>query len=291
MISSMTGYGKAIAERNNLIAEVEIKALNSKFLDLFVKIPKSQSDKEIEIRELVRKKIKRGKVSLNVFIKREGCGDKYVDVDDEGLKVTLDIIEKIKKGCNIEGDISFEQVSQFQNLYLTDEFEDSELEYQLIIEALKKALDKLIEMRKVEGNELKTDLNNRIDLILENVQNIDKIKEGTIEDYFNKIKEKAKHLLDEFDQYDERLKVELALIAEKYDITEEIVRLKSHLKMFKEMLENDAEVGRKLNFLSQEINREANTINSKSVSTDISYLALNIKEELEKIKEQIQNIE
>ncbi len=146
-------------------------------------------------------------------------------------------------------------------------------------------------MRVEEGKQLVADLENIVNLIDKTVDEISEYAKNSVDEYFQKLKERAKELIEKFEDYDDRLKMELALLSEKYDVTEELVRLKSHISQFRQTLDRNVEVGKKLNFVVQEMNREANTINNKSVSLEISNLGIRIKEELEKIREQIQNIE
>lgn len=291
MISSMTGFGKGVLQLDQVIAEVEIKSLNSRYLDLMVKFPRSLSDKELAIREVVKNRIKRGKVSVNIYLKREGLDNRNVFVDQNALKETVKLLKEIKNTTELDTEINFDHILSFQHLFFTDTTGDSEKEYQLVLDALGKAIDQLEEMRKKEGAELEKDLRLRISNISNTIEEIEELSKVAVVDYFNKLKERATQLVDELTEFDDRLKAELALLSEKYDITEEIVRLKSHCKVFLDTLTDSDEIGRKMNFLCQEMNREANTINSKSVSSEISYKGLFIKEELEKIREQIQNIE
>ncbi|MFA8343883.1 MAG: YicC/YloC family endoribonuclease [Rhodothermaceae bacterium] len=291
MISSMTGFGKGVLQLDHVIAEVEIKSLNSRYLDLMVKFPRSLSDKELAIREIVKNRIKRGKVSVNIYLKREGIDNRNVFIDQNALKETVKLLKEIKDTTELDTEINFDHILSFQHLFFTDTTGDSEKEYQLVLDALDKAIDQLEMMRKKEGAELEKDLRLRISNISNTIEEIEELSKSAVVDYFNKLKERAAQLVDELTDFDDRLKAELALLSEKYDITEEIVRLKSHCKVFLDTLKDNDEIGRKMNFLCQEMNREANTINSKSVSSEISYKGLFIKEELEKIREQIQNIE
>jgi uncharacterized protein (TIGR00255 family) len=169
--------------------------------------------------------------------------------------------------------------------------EYSDEEYNLTIKAINQSIEKLKAMRVEEGTQLVNDLLNRVDIIDNTVDKIGEFAKNSVDEYFQKLKERAKELVEKFEDYDDRLKMELALLSEKYDITEELVRLKSHISQFRQTLDSQVEVGKKLNFVVQEMNREANTINNKSVSLEISNLGIVIKEELEKIREQIQNIE
>lgn len=291
MISSMTGYGKSVVKKGDINVEAEIKSVNSRFLDLSVKLPKNLMHKEFEIRELIKGKIKRGKVTLSVYVQREGIDESISKIDEEALKSTAKLLEKIQKVAKINEKVSLENILNFQNLFLTEAETDTEEEYEVVAEAVIKAVDDMQEMRAKEGKELEKDLSGRLGVIEENVASIQKNDKEAVQQYFAKLKERAQKLVDDLDQYDERLKMELALLAERYDVTEECVRLKSHIKMFRDSLKSADEIGRTLNFISQEMNREANTINSKSVSTNTSHLGIKIKEELEKIREQIQNIE
>ena len=291
MISSMTGFGKGVVQEDHIIAEVEIKSLNSRYLDLMVKFPRSLSDKELAIREIVKNRVKRGKVTLNIYLKREGIDNRNVFIDQNALLETVKLLKEIKDTTGLDADINFDHILSFQNLFFTDTTGNSQKEYNLVLQALDKAIDQLEEMRKKEGSELEKDLRLRVDNISKTVEEIEELSKSAVVEYFNKLKERAAQLVEELTEFDDRLKAELALLSEKYDITEEIVRLKSHCKVFLDTLNDDDEIGRKMNFLCQEMNREANTINSKSISSEISYKGLFIKEELEKIREQIQNIE
>ena len=161
----------------------------------------------------------------------------------------------------------------------------------MIEKSISLAFDNLEEMRKKEGLELAGDLKTRVNLIADTVAKIESECGNSIKEYFNKLRSRAEELINEFKDFNDRLEMELALLSEKYDVTEECVRMKSHIKLFINALESSDEAGKKLNFICQEMNREVNTINSKSVSTEISHQGILIKEELEKIREQIQNIE
>lgn len=291
MLYSMTGFGKGVVHEGEFSVEAEIKSFNNRFLDLSIRIPKSISDKEFAIREILRKNIKRGKISLSVFMKKEGSDSRQIFIDEHGLKATVSLLNELTEKSGFDSKLEIDHLLQFQNLFLTDSIFDPEKEFELTGKAIIKAIEELKQMRKSEGAELEKDLVNRVILIENYVDEIEKISPQSVSSYFEKLKQRAKQLFTDLEDNPERLQMELALIAEKYDTTEECVRLKSHIKMFKETLKLGDEVGRKLNFITQEMNREANTINSKSVSSDISAKGIYIKEELEKIREQIQNIE
>jgi len=288
----MTGYGKGLAENEKISVEVEVKSVNSRFLDIYLKLPNSLMNKDYELRELIKNKIKRGKLTVIVQIKINGSENELPQLDKIKLKNQISIIKDIKKVAKLSEKIKLENILSNKDIYTTSDLELSEQEFQLLKEALNKALDQLSKMKKDEGKELEKDLFGRLKNIENVLSEIEKESaEGGIKEYYEKLKERVKILLDGQTADNDRLELELAIMADKSDITEESVRLRSHIKFFKESLETDSEPGRKVNFLCQELNREANTISSKSVLTSITHRSVLIKEEIEKIREQIQNIE
>lgn len=291
MISSMTGFGKGSVQVGEFTIEAEVKSFNNRFLDLSVKLPKNFSSKEFDIREKVKKRVKRGKVYLSVFIVRDGGVSKTPPLDKEGLAEVVKLVEEIKKSANITKELELSELLNFQQTIFADTLLDEEDDYVHLEKAVLDAIDELENMRNQEGTELAIDLKTRTLNIEETVKKVEAVAPESIVDYFEKLKERARKLVNDIVDNPDRLNAELALLSERYDVTEECVRLKSHIKMFLDTLENSDEVGRKLNFITQEMNREANTINSKSVSTEVSQHGIFIKEELEKIREQIQNIE
>jgi len=291
MLYSMTGFGKGVVQEGDVSVEAEIKSFNNRFLDVSIRLPKSISDKEFAVREILRKNLKRGKIALSVFMKKDGSDNRQLFLDETGLKTAVELLDELSKKSGIESKIGFDHLLQFQNLFLTDSIFDPEKEFELASSAILKAVEELKTMRAAEGKELQKDLIERVKLIENYVTKIEDMSPKEVTGYFEKLIQRAKQLYTELEDNPDRLQAELALIAEKYDTTEECVRLRSHIKMFKETLDSGDEIGRKLNFITQEMNREANTINSKSVSSDISTYGIFIKEELEKIREQIQNIE
>ncbi len=291
MIRSMTGYGKSRKTVSKYEVEVEAKSLNNRYSDLSLRLPKELYSREFELRNLVKKEITRGKVYLTISLKLNDSGADISAFNKAGLETTLNLLKRIKSISGVKDEITIEHLLSLQHFFMDDMVELSDEEYSEIESVVLDALKKMNEMRAVEGKELKNDMFERLLFIEENVNEIEKLLTSSVHEYFDKLKERAKELVADFSKYDDRLSVELALLSEKYDTSEEIVRLKSHIKQFRDILNNGKEIGKKINFIVQEMNREANTINSKSISTDISYKALAIKEELEKIREQIQNIE
>lgn len=291
MIYSMTGYGKSSSSKNKISAEVEIKSVNSRFFEISLKLPSVLSAYDYEIRELIKTKVQRGKINVVVHFKKDGVENGFVSVDPKKLAIQLVLIKKIKKAADIKEDIKLDHLLNSKDIFTSQDNELSKVELDIIKSALNKALDKLIQMKKKEGAELSKDFSNRVDNISSKVSEIENDYRNSIEEYHNRLKQRIQELTGNVEISEDRLNLELALIADRADITEECVRLKSHLKFFKESLKNENEPGKKLNFLCQEMNRETNTISSKSISTSIIHSSVLIKEEIEKIREQLQNIE
>jgi uncharacterized protein (TIGR00255 family) len=291
MLYSMTGYGRGTTGNKKISIEAEIKSINSRYLDIYFRLPSSLQSKEYELREFIKGKLKRGKVTTIIQIKSSGKESDVPVLGKEKLKALLGFLKDVKKTAGITEKIKIEHLLSFKELYLPDEFDFGEEEFILVKEALEKAIKDLLKMKRNEGGELAKDLINRINSIEEKVNAVEKESMKSVNEYFEILKERIKSLVEDVTQYSDRLELELAVIAEKSDITEECVRLKSHLKFFLESIEKEEEPGRKINFICQEMNREANTISSKSLSTEITRNAVLIKEEIERIREQIQNIE
>ena len=286
----MTGYGKSSSSKNKISAEVEIKSVNSRFFEISLKLPSILSTYDYEIRELIKTKVQRGKLNIVIHFKKNGI-ENGVSVDADKLKAQLTLIKKVKNDAGIKEDVKLEHLLNSKEIFTTSDSEINKAELDIVKSALIKALDKLIQMKKKEGAELSKDFSNRVENISKKVSEIEKDYKKSIEEYHNKLKQRIQELMGNAEIDKDRLNLELALIADRADITEECVRLKSHLKFFKESLKNEKEPGKKLNFLCQEMNRETNTISSKSIATSIIHSSVLIKEEIEKIREQLQNIE
>lgn len=288
----MTGYGKGLAENGKISAEVEVKSVNSRYLDIFLKLPNSLMNKDYELREIIKRKIKRGKLTVVTQLRVNGLEEELPTLDKEKLKNQLAIIKQIKKTAKLNDKIKLEHLLLNKDIYSTSDLSISEEEFELLKRSLNDSLNQLLKMKKAEGKELEKDLLARLKEIEKYLTEIEEeANSGGIKEYQEKLRERVKLLLNGQPADKERLELELAIMADKADITEECVRLRSHIKFFIDSLKNDNEPGRKTNFICQELNREANTISSKSISTTITHKAVRIKEEIEKIREQIQNIE
>jgi uncharacterized protein (TIGR00255 family) len=292
MINSMTGYGKGTAGNKKLTVEVELRSVNNRFLDISMKTPSSLQSKEYEIRELLKSKIKRGKLTVSIQLKKNGGSENDgLQVDKEKVKEFINILKQLKKTARLTEKIKLEHLLLNKDLYTYNTVEMADDEYSVVREALVAAADSLMLMKKNEGGELARDLKKRLTSIEEKLEAIELDAVKNNKEHFDKLKERIKLLFEDISAHPERLEMELALIVEKSDITEECVRLRSHLKFCMDSIDNEEDPGRKLNFLCQEMNREANTISAKSLTTLITHNTVLIKEEIEKIREQIQNIE
>jgi uncharacterized protein (TIGR00255 family) len=291
-MKSMTGFAKVEKNSNGVKATVEIKSLNNRYLDITCKIPRSISSYEMEIRDLVKNYIARGNVS--VYITTEL--DETIKPFNLNEKVAVGIynsLVSLAKKLKIKSPVTISDILAFPNYLLVDENSqyDVDIEWKVVKDCLTDALRKLDEYRLQEGKNLYQDITNRTKKLQAILNKIEKTSSNRIEIEREKLRQKIA-LLFESDEIDEnRLQMEILLMANRLDITEECTRLHSHLKFLKEALKSREPVGQKINFILQEINREFNTIGSKSDNAEISQLVVNAKEELEKIREQIQNIE
>jgi uncharacterized protein (TIGR00255 family) len=292
MILSMTGYGKGTASNGKWQSDVEVKSINSRYLEVFLKYPPLLANKEYELRELIKSKIRRGKLNVSIQIKKNGSEDESVFLDESRLKNYLALIKKIKKSSKINDKIKLDHILMNRDILSSSVEEINDGDFEVIKKSVLLSLDSLMQMKKNEGSELEKDLKKRIKSIEKYLDLIEKDAKPSVGDHFAKYKEKVKNLLeDNANINNDRLETELAMMAERADITEECVRLRSHIKFVLSSIDKEEDPGRKLNFLCQEMNREANTISAKTLSTAITHNSVYIKEEIERIREQIQNIE
>ncbi len=287
----MTGYGNAEFEKNGITYSSEIRSLNSKFLEISIKLPRAHVQRENEVRELIKKYISRGKILLFANLEKTSGSKLPIDIDEESLKYIQQLFKKIKKITKSKEKIRLEHFLHFSEIFQHQDEELSEEEFENLLECIDRSIQKLMDMKIQEGKELEQDISLRIDFIEKNVLKIEEIWSTRAKEEFIKLKEKAQKLLEGKEVDANRIELELALLLDKMDITEECVRLKSHIKFFRESINQKEPSGRKLGFLLQELLREANTIASKSNNAEISQLIVLIKEEIEKIREQVQNIE
>lgn len=293
MIESMTGYGRGEYAENGLRATAEIRSINSRFLEISVKLPRPFQARELEARELVRKELQRGKISVTVQLERSDAM-LPIRIKPEAVKTYLSLLQTLRELAGLQDPITLDHLLKFSDVFelIEDVSETSEHEWQVMCKAIELAIQSVKEMRRKEGEELRRDFEQRIAAIEQTLSHIERLSQQSIEQTREKLRAKVREvLLDESKISRERLELEIVLLADKLDITEECTRFRSHNKFFLETLRQSEAPGRRLNFLLQEQNREANTIAAKSQNADISQAVVFLKEELEKIREQVQNIE
>ena len=289
----MTGFGRGEASADNISVTTEIKSLNSRYLDISVRLPGNLQDKEFELRDLVQEHVERGKVNLNFRIDKSSLRTLDVTFDHDQAIGYANLLRELKEATGIEEPITLAQLLNFNDLLKSKEEDADTLEkiFELVKASTIDALKRLNEMRAQEGAQLEKDLRGRLDDIRSILEEITEASDGSVEEVRDKLHQRIGALIEDEAIDRERLEMEIAVVADKIDITEEQVRLASHLTFFDEALQQSEPVGRRLNFLLQEMNREINTIGSKANSSEISQNAVRIKENLEKLREQVQNIE
>lgn len=291
-MKSMTGFGRAKLEKNNRIYQVEIKSVNHKYHDIVIKMPRSFNYLEDQMKKKVSTSIARGKVDISISFENYSKEGKQVIINQELVKEYMDQLKQLAKDNNITLDIPVTEITKLPEVLEIKETEEAEDEIQNeLFETLQEAIHQFILMREQEGKKIKEDLSLRIDKVEREVEKISKSSTRLVEEYVVKLEERIKELLktDIIDQA--RLAMEVVLYADKCSVQEELTRLKSHIVQFRDLLEETKPIGKKIDFLIQEMNRETNTIGSKSGSLEITNLVINIKTELEDIREQVQNIE
>ena len=292
MISSMTGFGRGELKENGYLIVVELRSLNHRFLEIDIRIPKSLSDYEIPVKELISANVSRGRINAFINIKGDNLPAPALTIDKALATTYVELCKQLKDQLKLEGDIKLEQLLNLPDIVT---FENSnQLDKKLwrpVKKTVKLAIQDLKEMRSREGLEISKDLQLRINFIQKLIKKIESYTKKNSKVLFNKLREKIQAIADPELINEGRLETEIALLAEKADVTEECIRFKSHNTLFKELLENGEPEGRKLNFLLQEMHREANTIGAKANDAQIAHWVVDIKDEVEKLREQIQNIE
>ena len=293
MAKSMTGFGMGEYKDDKYNISVECKTINHKYLDVNPRLPRKVSFLEDRLRQLVKDYISRGRVDM--FIKFDtvsSSGAKLV-YDEDLAKQYFEILKRIKDGFDLKQEINPVEISKFPEIVsVTEAEDDEEILWNALREASEKALMSLSNMRKEEGTKLEKDIIERSNLLEKYIDDVERFSDTVVEDYRSRLNQRIGEILENPALVDEaRLAQEVAIYADKSSITEEIVRFRSHINQLRNTIVNDDSIGRKLDFLIQEMNREVNTIGSKSSAIDITNFVIQIKAELEKIREQVQNIE
>ena len=291
-MKSMTGYGKGESNNKLITVTVEIKTVNSKNLDVRMNIPRAINNLMATFNEILKKYIKRGKVDIFVNYRLSPDVEIPVSVNYSMAKTYIDSINKIAGLTGKKISVTMRDLLSMHDIFIKEEIDFSEFE-PVFIEAFESALQKIDEERIKEGEKLKRDIEERLERIEKTVREIENQSKEISEILFKKLKDKVSKLLEDFDNNEEltkRVELEVALLAEKQDVSEEITRLYSHIKRFKELL-NEEFVGKTMDFLCQEMHREINTLGSKLKEINATEPVLQIKTEIARIKEQVQNVE
>ncbi len=292
MVVSMTGFGRAKKSVGDFEVSVEIKSVNNRFFEYSSRIPRSYQFLDEGLKSLIKDRVSRGKVDVSVNISSKSENSVCFSVNEDYLSNLLAAYCSAAKKFKIKNDIKLSDLTDNPEIFSVTkaDIDEKEAENALLFTA-KEALDGFISMRAVEGEKLKTDINSRADTILECVSFIESRSPQSAAAYTERLKQKISELAGDTSFDEGRLLTEVAIFADKIAVDEETVRLKSHISQLKSLLETGGPIGRKLDFIVQEMNREANTIGSKAQDIEITRTVLDIKAEIEKIREQIQNIE
>jgi len=292
MVLSMTGFGRGEVTEQGVTGSVELRSVNSRFLEVVARLPRALALRENEVKDAVRQRMSRGKVNVQVTIERETDGTIPVKLNAHTARAYAAMLNQLRKTARIRETVKLEHLLQFSDIFEPVSVEASDdLEWNVAQQALVVALDDLVTMRQNEGRELEKDFRLRIGSLERQLDKIQSLSMGQVPHERERLKTRIANMLSGTTVDESRLELEIALLADRLDVTEECVRFRSHLKFFLEAVSAGEPAGRKLNFLVQEINREVNTIGSKSSATEIAHIVVGVKEELEKIREQLQNIE
>lgn len=291
-MKSMTGFGRAIYENSNRNYIIDLKTVNNKYSDINVKLPRRISFLEEKIRKAIANKITRGKVEANITFFDYSSKSKKIVLNKEIAKEYIKQLREIADENELSENINVVEIAKLPDILNSIDVENDEEIAEETLQCLNMALDNLIEMRAKEGENIKKDLVKRLEKVAILVNNIEKESTGLVEEYVLKLEKRVKEILNTNIIDENRVAQEAVIYADKMSIEEELTRLKSHIEQFNELINNTQNpIGKKLDFIIQEMNRETNTIGSKSGSNGITNLVIDLKVELEDIREQIQNIE
>lgn len=291
MANSMTGFGRGEYTEDNYSFIVDVRSVNHRYCDFSVRLPKSLLGLEDRIREYASSQISRGKV--DIFVNYDSFGqDVDIKIDANLTKSYINCLKVIKDEFGINDDISLSLLTRFSDIFKIEKIEKEEDEiWNILKTALEKAFEELRNMKEREGQRLAEDIKMKLNDIKSVIDEIDNKADSFVKEYMVKLRERILELIQGVALDESRLMTEIAIMADKSSIDEEVVRLRSHVAEFEKTLDSKTSIGRKLDFIVQEMNREVNTIGSKATDIDIINNVLNLKTQIEKIREQIQNIE
>lgn len=287
----MTGYGVGKVKAEDGESLVEIKSLNNKYCDINIKNNFQSLEIEQKIEKLIKDSISRGKVNILVRVESYGLTEERIILNEDVADSCYKNLKTLKEKYELKDEIGIDSMLKFKDIFKIVKEEESTKIWPLVEKATNLALDSLLKMRVREGKVLIADIRKRVKKIQKLIDKIEKYSKSSPLDYKDKFLSKIKNMTDGLNVDEGRIELEAAIFAEKTDITEEITRLKSHLIQFDNLLNSEESVGRKMDFLTQEINREVNTIGSKTNDIEVTSLVVLVKSELEKTREQARNIE
>ncbi|WP_186577524.1 YicC/YloC family endoribonuclease [Aquibacillus kalidii] len=292
MVSSMTGFGNTAITVKGTNIVVEVRSVNHRFLDISTKIPRSLLVLEDKLKRIVQTFFHRGRVDIYITIEGSGFIEHTVDLNWDLANQYISKLQEVKDRFQLGGEITLEMLAKFEDVFSVKELEQQPDELKEgIMEALTEACQKVQEMRQKEGKKLIDDLVDRVKLVENTVNKLGERRDIVIIEYRDRIKARIEEYINQLDGFQTNVYQDIAILAEKGDITEEVTRLRSHVNQFLKTISQKGAIGRKLDFILQEMHRETNTIGSKSNDVKISELVVVLKSEIEKIKEQIQNVE
>ena len=292
MVSSMTGFGKCTELLNGREITVEIKSVNHRYFEFSARVPRAYGFLEEKLKSFVQKKVARGKIEIGVFIVNIETSDTKISANEEVAKGYIEALRSLCEPLGVVDDIRLSSVARFPDVFsVTREETDEDSLWLDVVSVAEKAVDAFSQMRVLEGQNLKTDLLNRLITIENLVAKVEERSPERVREYRERLYQKISEVLENTAIDEARIVTEAAIFADKIAVDEETVRLRSHIGQFREILEIDEPIGRKLDFLIQEFNRETNTIGSKCQDAEGARVVVDIKSEIEKIREQVQNIE
>ena len=292
MLCSMTGYGRAQQIRNGRDITMELRSVNNRYLDLSIKLPRLYTFAEEAIRTRLQGRLNRGKVDVYVTIRDAGAEQSQISLNRSVLEGYLTAMREMVRDYGVQDDISAAALSRFSDVFTVEKAEEDEQQVKTdLLAVLDQALDAFVAMRQREGAALEKDLTAKCGTVLDLVDQVAQRSPATVAEYRTKLYDKMQEVLQSATIDESRILTEAAIYADKVAVDEEITRLKSHVDQMRSMLSAGGSVGRKLDFLMQEMNREANTIGSKGNDVAIARIVVDLKAELEKMREQIQNLE
>ena len=292
MIVSMTGFGRAKENFGDIEISLEIKSVNSRFLETSIRMPRQFSAFEIAVKETIQKHINRGKINVNIYLNEGKATVAQLVLDHSLLKQYLVLANEIREEANIKKEIELSDLLGIKDLIGASPDEEKENTYRKkLLSVLTAAIKVFNQTRESEGRALQKDMVSRLELMRETSVEIEKYTDSSVEMIRTRLQNRLSELTDLDKLENDRIETEIVMLAEKSDIVEEIVRLKAHIEEFALAMERDSAPGKRLNFLTQEMHREANTMGSKAATTEISHLSVSLREEIERIREQVQNIE